>query len=285
MSVTGASQAPVRVRCTILGCGTSIGVPVVGCRCHVCTSSDPRNRRLRVSVFVELWGAAAPAHEPAAMGVLIDTAPGLRQQLLRLGSLAVDEVFYTHTHADHIFGLDDLRPVHFLHKPRIRVRGRSDHLATVQSIFPYAFRDARDALGPVPQLEADPVEPGTFEAGGFALQAVELAHGPRETVFGYRFGPLAYLTDVSEIPASAQAALAGVHTVIVGALRQRPHAKHFSVSQAVEAAQGMGARRLVLTHMGHEIAYSELLTQLDAMDLTQLRAEPAYDGMTLVAHG
>lgn len=271
---------PARVRCTILGCGTSIGVPVVGCTCEVCRSDDPRNQRMRVSVYVEMWHAGRSAAAPADQAVLVDTSPDLRQQLLRFRTWAIDEVFYTHTHADHIFGLDDLRPIHFFHKSSIVIRGRHDHLQTVQAIYPYAFRDARDALGPVPQLEAHALQAGEFIAGGFRLAAVEIPHGPRETVLGYRFGPMAYLTDVSEIPAAAQDQLQGVQLVVIGALRARPHTKHFSVRQAVGAARELGAIHVVLTHMGHELDYTAVLDQLQA---EPLRAEPAYDGMVVTA--
>lgn len=253
------------LRCTILGCATSIGVPVLGCPCENCTSTDPRDNRTRCSILVDWKGKT----------FLIDTGPDLRQQLIRESRFDIDHVLITHTHADHIFGLDDLRPVHFLHKPEIQVWGRDDHLQTLQSIFPYAFTKTKQQ-GPVPRLTPMIIEAGqSFSPeDDIEITALTLQHGD-ETVFGYRFGSFAYLTDVSGIPEDSATLLSGVDTLVLGALRNRPHAKHFSVDQAIAIARELGVRHLILTHLGHELGYQALTDHLPAF------AQPAYDGMVL----
>lgn len=231
------------MRVTLLGTGTSTGVPVIGCRCAVCTSPDPRNRRLRPAALVEL----------AAGAVLIDTPTDLRQQALAHGIERVDAVLYTHSHADHIFGLDELRVYNFRQGATIPCLGPRSALAGVRRTFAYAFEPGQEGGGK-PQVELRPVE-GPFELLGTRVVPVPVRHGEVE-VFGYRFGRFAYVTDVNFIPEESFALLAGVEVLVLGALRYRPHTTHFSFAEAIVAAARIGARRTLLTHVAHDVDHA-----------------------------
>ena len=231
------------MRVTLLGTGTSTGVPVIGCRCAVCTSDDPRNRRLRPAALVEL----------AAGTVLIDTATDLRQQALTYGIARVDAVLYTHAHADHIFGLDELRVYNFRQGTTIPCYGPASALAGVRRTFAYAFEPGQEGGGK-PQIELLAVD-GPFELLGTRVVPVPVRHGEVE-VFGYRFGRFAYVTDVNFIPEASFALLAGVEVLVLGALRYRPHTTHFSFAEAFSAAARIGARRTLLTHVAHDVDHA-----------------------------
>lgn len=228
------------LRITMLGSGTSTGVPVIGCDCRVCSSSNPRNRRLRCSVLLELGSRV----------VLVDTSTDFRQQALRYGLQRLDAVLFTHAHADHVCGLDDVRPFNFRQGEAIPCYGSAVTLERIRQMFAYVFEPEGEGGGK-PQLELREVR-GPFTLFGHRVVPVPLRHGSLE-VFGYRLGPFAYLTDCHAIPEASFALLAGVEVVILDALRYRPHPTHFNIDQALAAAARIGARETYFTHLTHEV--------------------------------
>jgi phosphoribosyl 1,2-cyclic phosphate phosphodiesterase len=252
----------VALRVTMLGSGTSTGVPVIACTCAVCTSDEPRNRRWRPGLKIETGRGV----------LLVDTSTDLREQALRFGLERVDGVLFTHAHADHIFGLDDVRIFNFRQQAAIPCYGSAETLAAIRRIFAYAF-EATQAGGGKPQLDLIEVrEP--FQVLGQAVVPVPVWHGEME-VFGYRFGSFAYVTDCNLIPESSLRLLEGVETLILDALRYRPHSTHFSIQEAVEAAARIGASRTVLTHLSHEVDYAAPQFPLPE------GVELGYDGLVL----
>jgi phosphoribosyl 1,2-cyclic phosphate phosphodiesterase len=255
------------MRLTLLGTGTSMGVPQIGCSCPVCTSDDPRDRRTRTAALVE--------HEGARL--LIDTPPELRLQLLTAGVGHVDAVLYTHLHADHVHGIDDLRSFSLLRQGDLPLYGPAETMAHLQTRFAYIFDDG---VVPIPgtskpRLVPHVLTPDTAATiAGIPVLALRFEHGHAE-VFGYRFGPVAYLTDVKRVPDAAIAALAGVEVLVLNALWHRPHPTHLSIEEAVATARQIGAERTYLTHLTHETAHRDLLHDLPA------GIEPGYDGLTV----
>lgn len=231
------------MRATLLGTGTSTGVPLIGCRCPVCTSDDPRNRRLRPSMMLEVGGAV----------ILIDTSSDFRQQALRFGIPRIDAVLFTHMHADHILGLDDLRIYNFRQRASIPCFGSEETLAALRRTFRYAFEEVSEGGG-VPSIDLVAVD-GPFEAAGHSITPVPLFHGSL-LVYGYRIGEFAYLTDCNRIPEKSWPLLEGLDVLVLDGLRYRPHSTHFNVEQALEAAAKIGARRTLLTHIAHEIDHT-----------------------------
>lgn len=227
---------------TILGSGTSTGVPVPGCGCPVCTSTDPRDQRTRCSALVA-WNEYR---------VLFDTATDLRAQVLREKLERIDAVLFTHTHADHIHGIDDLRTFTRLDGPPLPIFADAESLATLQRVFAYIFEEPADP-GYRPHLAAWTVG-GPFELLGMPVEPLTLPHG-NGTSLGYRIGPMAYLTDCSGIPAPVRERLQGLDLLVIDALRFRPHPTHFNIAQAIAEARRLGARRTLLTHLSHEVAH------------------------------
>jgi phosphoribosyl 1,2-cyclic phosphate phosphodiesterase len=227
----------------MLGSGTSSGVPVIGCDCAVCTSDDPRNRRSRAGVLLEL---------PAG-NLVIDTSPDFREQALRAKLRRVDAVLYTHPHADHVFGLDDLRIFNFLQNRTIPCFGSAATMARLRQVFAYVFDDSPEGGGK-PKLDFRAVrEP--FSLLGDRVAPVPVMHGDME-VFGYRIGGFACVTDVSLIPEASFAALAGLDLLVLSALRYRPHPTHFSFEESVAAARRIGAKRTLFTHIAHDVDHA-----------------------------
>jgi phosphoribosyl 1,2-cyclic phosphate phosphodiesterase len=248
-------------RVTFLGTGTSHGVPMVGCRCATCTSSDPRDQRLRPSILIE----------PAKGGtLLVDTAPDFRAQALRFGVCRVDAVLFTHPHADHLLGLDDIRRFNTLQGGAIPCYGDPDTIAEVRRVFRYAF-EPRQQGGGVPQLELRPVS-GPFSAAGTVVTPVPVMHG-QLPIYGYRIGTFAYLTDCSAIPAESWPLLDGVRVLVVDALRHRPHPTHFTVAQALDVVARVRPERALLTHIAHDLGHAETSGRLPA------GVELSYDGL------
>lgn len=248
----------------VLGSGTSFGVPVIGCRCAVCTSEDPRDRRTRVAAVVEVGGTR----------LLIDTPPELRLQLVREGIAEVDAVLYTHDHADHVHGIDDLRAV-TVRRGALPLYGPPDTIARLAERFRYIFDDAVLATpgSSKPEVTPMPLEAAQeVDIAGVRVVPVELDHG-NMAVFGYRIGALAYLTDVKRVPEDAYRQLAGVETLVINALFDRPHPAHLSIGEAVDVARRIGAARTLLTHLTHRFAHADLAARLPA------GVEPAYDGL------
>ncbi|MCB1057105.1 MAG: MBL fold metallo-hydrolase [Acidobacteria bacterium] len=251
----------------MLGAGTSNGVPVIACECPVCTSGDPRNQRTRPSVALT-W-----QYDGSPCTVVVDTGPEFRLQVLAAGLKRLDAVLFTHSHADHIFGLDDVRAFNFLQGRAMPCYGSEETLRTVRRSFAYVFEETQEGGGK-PSLELLPVrEP--FELLGRTVVPVPVLHGALE-VFGYRFGRFAYVTDCSEIPEASFALLEGVEMLILDALRYHPHPTHFTVEQALEAAQRIGARRTVFTHMNHDVDYRRPQVTLPE------GIEFGYDGLRIV---
>jgi len=251
----------------LLGTGTSFGVPQIGCRCPTCTSADPRDRRTRTAALIET----------RSKRLLIDTPPELRLQLVAAGVDHVDAVLFTHAHADHVHGIDDLRALSVRQGAMLPAYGSGATMADLVAKFPYIFDPS--ILVPVgtskPELAAHVLEPGTSASiAGVPVLPLSLPHGDHQ-VFGYRVGAVAYLTDVKAIPDSVMEALQGLEVLVLNALLSRPHPLHLSIPEAVAAAQRVGARRTLFTHLTHETTHAALAAKLPA------GIAPAYDGLVI----
>jgi len=244
-------MAADKLTLTILGSGTSTGIPVIGCSCAVCLSKDQRNKRTRSSALLSYAGS----------NILIDTATDLRQQMLREEIRHIDAVLYTHVHADHLHGIDDLRAFTLRGESAIPLYGSTSTLEQIRHNFAYIF-DPTSEPGYIPQLKTCPVTEA-FNLCGLSLTPVPLLHGAMD-VYGYRVGPLAYLTDCNGIPAASQKLLEGVEFLIIDGLRIKPHRTHFNIQQAVLTAQRIGAKRTWLTHLSHEIDHRVIEMELPA---------------------
>ena len=235
----------------VLGSGTSMGVPTLGCRCAVCTSKDPRNRRTRPSIAVS-WSNSGATHL-----VVIDTGPDFRQQALREGIRHVDAVFYTHGHADHVLGLDDLRPLSFEHKPKslpLYADGKTSEI--LRRIYDYTF-SANSTYPNKARVELRSLEDEqTASVNGAHFQRVPLLHGDLE-VAGFRFGSAAYLTDMRTIPASSLPLLEGLDVMIIDALRPQPHPSHANIAESLRWVERVRPRMAWFTHMSHEVDHEE----------------------------
>jgi phosphoribosyl 1,2-cyclic phosphate phosphodiesterase len=247
---------------TVLGSGTSAGVPMIGCTCAVCRSTDPRDRRLRPSIYLTVPGRAS---------ILVDTTPDLRQQALTYGITRVDAVLFTHTHADHILGLDDIRRFNFIQEGSIPCYATAEAWANIRRTFYYIFDGVAREGGGIPKIAAHDIT-GAFAIGGIDIIPVPLWHGTAP-ILGFRFGAFAYLTDCSAIPDESWALVAGVDTLIIDALRHKKHATHFTVAEALEAIARIGPRHAYLTHMGHDLGHAETNAHMPP------GVELAYDGL------
>lgn len=232
------------MKITILGSGTSTGVPMVGCHCPVCSSTDSRDNRTRTSLLVEHNG-----HH-----ILVDTSTDLRSQAIREDIPKIDAVLFTHAHADHIHGIDDLRGFHFLHKNIIPCYASQETLESIDSKFSYIFTGhSQDGYHQL--LEPHTLD-GPFELFGLTVTPIPLVHGTMSAT-GFRFGRFAYLTDCSSISEVSLALLQGLDVLVIDALRYTPHPHHFNIAGAGEAAQLIGATRTYLTHLTHEVAHAD----------------------------
>ena len=250
------------LRLTVLGSGTSTGVPVLGCHCAVCSSSDPRNNRTRCSVLLEWSGRK----------VLIDTATDFRQQALREGIEQIDSVLFTHAHADHVHGIDDLRTFTLRTGNAIPAYADRGVLDRLKGLFSYIFSES-DAPGYRPRLQVNEVV-GPFDLFGQTVVPIPLLHGPGESL-GYRVGNLAYIVDCSALPESSWPLLQGLEVLVIDALRFREHESHFSISEAIDVAKKLRVPRTLLTHLTHDIDYPRHSTGLpDGVEF-------AYDGQIL----
>ncbi len=256
----------VEIRVTVLGSGTSHGVPMIGCDCATCVSTDPRDRRTRTSIAVQ-WGDRV---------FLVDTPPELRLQAVANDLRRVDAVLFTHHHADHITGLDDLRRFNWLMGRALRCYGLPHSVDVIRRTFLYAFEDDPEYPSHKPQLELVPIDGDPLELFGCTIVPIPLMHGPLP-VLGFRFGPVAYCTDCNQIPESSYARLRDLDVLILDGLRRRPHPTHFHLDQAVDVARRIGAKRTWFTHIAHTLKHAETDAELpDAMAL-------AYDGLSITA--
>ena len=230
----------------LLGTGTSVGVPAIGCGCAVCRSTNPKNRRTRCSAILGLPGG----------NLLIDTSPDMREQLLREEIGLVHAVLYTHEHADHIFGLDDLRLMQFYLGGPVPLYCEEPVEARIRKSFDYAFTSvAQTHPGAVPQLVFRRITTEPFEVLGARVTPVRLRHGPRFDVLGFRIGDVAYCTDVNSLPAESMQLLTGLDVLVLDALRPKSHTTHFSLAEAIEVARELSPRQTFFTHMSHDLEH------------------------------
>ncbi len=249
-----------------LGTGTSVGVPMIGCGCPVCTSDDPKNKRTRCSVIFGLPGG----------NLLIDTSPELRLQLIREKIGHVDAVVFTHEHADHIHGLDDLRLFPFRLGHAVPLFCEAKVRDRIFRAFDYAFLDITPTHpGSAPRLEVIEISESPFEVLGAKIQPIRLNHGPRFTVLGFRIGNIAYCTDVNSIPEESMKQLLGLDVLILGALRYQPHPTHFCIPEALEVVERLAPKLTVLTHTSHELDYNDTNASLPS------NVRMGYDGMKI----
>lgn len=254
------------VTLTLLGTGTSHGVPFITCQCAVCTSTDPRNHRYRCSALLQYEGR----------NVLIDTATEFRLQALRAGIKRLDAILFTHSHADHVGGLDDVRVFSELQGHPIPCYGSPSTLEDIHRRFDYIFADS-GWVGTKPRLELHPLE-GPITLFGLEMRPVPVFHGPMP-VLGFRFGSAAYVTDCNRIPESSMDLLDGLEVLVLDALRWRPHPTHFSIEQSLAVVERLRPAATYLTHTTHDLDYATANDQLpDGVEL-------AYDGLTLQVKG
>jgi len=253
------------LRLTILGSGTSHGIPMIACDCPVCTSTDPRDRRTRASALFSFDNRQ----------VLVDTAPELRLQCIGCGVRQVDAILFTHAHADHVTGLDDVRRFNWLQREPIRVYADRPTLSRLRQMFGYAFTDQPDYPSAKPELNAVEIG-GPFELFGRPVIPIPCQHGPVQ-VLGFRIGGIAYLPDCNGIPELSRELLRGLDVLVLDGLRRRPHPTHFNLEQAIAEAKRIGAARTFFTHIAHELLHAATNAKLPA------GMELAYDGLVCQA--
>ncbi len=246
---------------TFLGTGTSHGIPVIGCKCNVCRSKNKKNKRSRSSVWIR----------GTACSILIDTSLDFRNQALENNITDVDSILYTHSHADHLHGLDDVRI--FCRGKSIATYGDSKTLSDIKKRYSYIFRKTQKGGGK-PSLELKTIGKNGVKIGEISVIPIPIQHG-RLKILGYRLNNIAYLTDCSHIPEKSITLLQKLDVLIIGALRYKKHKTHFSISEAVEAIERLSPKRAYLTHLCHDIDHDVLLKKLPE------KIEPAYDGLEI----
>lgn len=252
------------MRVTVLGCGTSAGVPQIGCRCAVCTSTDPRNRRRRCSILIE----------SAGLRILVDTGPDLREQCLGAGIGPIDALLFTHAHADHVHGIDDLRTINNLIMAPIPTYAHASVFDRIRARFPYVFEGGRAHFGFWrPEIAAHPID-GPFTIGTIEVRPFRQRHGRGES-WGFRIGRFAYSTDTDGLDEAELESLSGIDVWLVDALRDRPHPSHAHLDLTLGWIRRVGPARSFLTHMNHEVDYAAWAAKLPADVL------PAHDGLVI----
>ena len=253
------------MKITILGTGTSQGIPVVGCACAICQSSNPKDKRLRVSVHIET---------DLGTKLLIDASPDLRQQLLANNISKVDALLMTHEHNDHMMGLDDLRPINFIQGVEMPLYALPRVVEDIESRFKYIF--SSNPYPGAPRIKTFPIENDELEINEDKITCIHLMHGPLP-ILGFRIGDFAYLTDIKTISAEERKKLKGVKVMITSALRKKEHFSHMNLEESLDFIQSIGPESAYLTHMGHKLAsHDELLSSLPA------NVFPAFDGQVIV---
>lgn len=247
----------------ILGSGTSMGVPMVGCDCRVCKSTNPRDNRTRTSVTIKVNGKQ----------ILIDTSADYRQQMLRAGIKNLDAVLYTHYHVDHILGMDDLRSLNIINRKSIPIYASEDTMERLKKVFSYAFSD-KALISDIPRII-----PSIFNSHQFTIEDIDvipvpLMHG-KMPIHGFRIGDFAYCTDVSKIPDSSYKLLENLKVLVLGALRYKPHPTHFTIEEAVLEAQKIKAHQTYFTHLSHGVMHEE--TERELPQSIKL----SYDGLQI----
>jgi phosphoribosyl 1,2-cyclic phosphate phosphodiesterase len=247
----------------VLGSGTSVGVPMIGCRCKACASEDPRDKRLRPSVLLKLDDKR----------ILIDTSPDFRYQALHFGIERLDAILYTHAHADHILGLDDVRPFNFMQKEHIPFYASVDSWQTIYRTFSYVF-DAKPTESSRPRLTLNIFDEQPFVVSGITVRPIKASHG-KGSVHGFRFGNCAYLTDHSSIPPQSLALLNGLDVLFLDALRHNPHPTHSTVNESLRVVEELKPKRAFFTHVSHDLIHAQ--TEARLPDNVRL----AYDGLEI----
>jgi len=262
--------APPVNRLTLMGTSTSVGVPIIGCDCEVCTSNNPRNKRMRTSVLVE-----APQGN-----FVIDTPPELRLQLIRENTKLVHAALYTHGHADHIYGLDDLRIFGYRLKQDIPLYCEPMVEGHLRKAFYYCFEPPSHNAHhfAVPKLTFRNISLEPFDLLGLTITPIRLMHG-KLPILGFRIGDVAFCTDVSDIPEESWSKLEGLDVLVIDALRDEPHPTHFSVEQSLGVIEKLKPRQAYLTHISHSLDHSELSSR------TPDHVDPAYDGLQIMISG
>ena len=248
---------------TVLGSGTSVGIPTIGCDCGVCTSTDPRDQRLRPSILVSYLGR----------NVVIDTTPDFRTQALRVRLRRLDAVVFTHAHADHLMGLDDVRPFNYHQRDRIPIYAAPQAMTSIKRCFGYIFDDGVKESN-VPKLDDRVLDGGEFDVFGMPFLPIPVLHGS-QTIYGFRFGAAAYLTDHSEIPEASLELLKGLDVLFLDALRYKPHPTHSTVERSTRIVNRLTPRRAFFTHICHDLGHAR------AESLLPPHIRLAYDGLEI----
>jgi phosphoribosyl 1,2-cyclic phosphate phosphodiesterase len=252
---------------TVLGSGTSQGIPVIGCECSVCLSEDPHDKRLRTSLLVEKNNTT----------LLIDAGPDLRQQLLRAKIKDIDGVLITHEHQDHTAGLDELRAINFLQKHSVPIYCTAPVEERLREQYSYIFKN-KDYPG-IPQIHFKRISDNPFTIGGITVDPIKVWHG-QLAVTGFRFDDFAYITDANSISVSELSKLEGVNTLILNALRREKHHSHFTLDEAIQLADRLKIPRLYLTHLSHQMGLHKVVSEELRGLKNELRAI-AYDGLKI----
>ena len=248
---------------TLLGTGTSLGVPIIGCQCKVCTSSDPRDNRLRSSALIK-WNGQT---------LLIDAGPDFRQQMLRADITSLDSILLTHEHKDHVSGLDDIRALNFLHKKAIDIYSEKRVQDSIRKDFAYVF--ALIQYPGIPQMILHSIDIENFNIGINTIIPIRAYHY-KLPILGFRFGDITYITDASSIPEQEIEKIKGSGTLIINALRWDVHMSHFSIKEAIKLIETISPKKAYLTHLSHQAGlHADLLKKLPD------RIEPGYDGLTI----
>lgn len=253
----------------VLGSGTSQGIPIIGCGCKTCLSTNPKDKRLRVSIYIETDYVL----NGRTYKILIDTSPDFRQQMLMNKLNDIDAILYTHHHIDHIMGLDDIRQINQLHRKKVDVYGNEFTISVLKKAFSYIFDENTYKGGGIPAIDVHVIPYEIFKIGEIEVIPIKYFHGPT-IVWGYRIGDFAYLTDCSSIPEEEFPKLEGLKYLIIDALRYRPHPTHYSIDEAMEVSKRIGAKQTYFTHITHDVLHDEANAKLPE------NIQLAYDGLT-----
>ena len=249
---------------TVLGSGTSTGVPSVACECATCTSDDPRDKRLRTSLLIQSSTTTA----------VIDTSLDFRQQMLQNNILDIDGIVYTHHHFDHIGGFDDIRPFNFRRGTAMPIYGMEETLEVLATTFPYAFGRVESTGAAIPSVDTHTIDTEGFVVGDIPFTPIPMSHGKKLRVNGYRIGNIAYCTDTNHIPEDSMELLRGLDVLVLDGLRNEKHPTHFTVQESLEIIEELKPKKAYLTHIAHQLKHST------AEEALPPHVRLAYDGLS-----